>query len=197
VRVAALYDVHGNLRALEAVLAEVEREAIEQIVCGGDLLNAADDEACLSLLEGLGDRVTYLRGNADRAASGFADVVAAWPLTAELDVEGLGHVVFCHATPASDEELVTRLTPDEDLRMIFEAAVTVVGHTHVQYDRRVDGIRVVNAGSVGMPYESEPGAYWAVLGPDVELRRTVYTGAARPESGPDEASEYFDRHRGS
>jgi predicted phosphodiesterase len=144
----------------------------------------------------LGDRVTFVRGNADRAADGFEDVVAAWPLTAELVVEGLGSVVFCHATPASDEELVTRLTPDEDLGRIFTAPVTIVGHTHVQYDRRVGGIRVVNAGSVGMPYESEAGAYWAVLGPDVALRHTVYPGAAPPESGPDEASAYFERHRG-
>jgi diadenosine tetraphosphatase ApaH/serine/threonine PP2A family protein phosphatase len=50
----------------------------------------------------------------------------------------------------------------------------VCGHTHVQFDRRVDSLRVVNAGSVGAPYEAEPAAYWALLGEDVELRRTDY-----------------------
>jgi len=52
--------------------------------------------------------------------------------------------------------------------------VLVSAHTHVQFDRRVAGLRSINAGSVGMPYEDRPGAYWALLGPDVELRRTDY-----------------------
>jgi putative phosphoesterase len=196
VRVAALYDVHGNLPALEAALAEVEREGVKHVVCGGDLLGMDEDAACLERLRAFGD-VTFVRGNADRASSGFDDVVAGWPLTAELDVEGLGRVVFCHATPASDEELVTRITPEAELPRIYAAPVTVVGHTHVQYDRSVGGTRVVNAGSVGMPYEHRPGAYWALLGPDVELRRTDYEGAPQPENGPDEASAYFERLRGA
>ena len=195
-RVAALYDVHGNLAALEAVLVEVEREGVEHVVCGGDLLGMGEDAACLERLRAFGG-VTFVRGNADRASSGFEDDVASWPLTAELDVDGLGRVVFCHATPASDEELVTRITPEAELPDIYAAPVTVVGHTHVQYDRTVGERRVVNAGSVGMPYEHEPGAYWALLGPDVELRRTDYAGAAKPENGPDEASAYFERHRGA
>ena len=57
----------------------------------------------------------------------------------------------------------------------LEAGVLVTAHTHVQFDRCVAGIRSVNAGSVGMPYEGRDGAYWALLGPDVELRRTAYS----------------------
>ncbi len=69
--------------------------------------------------------------------------------------------------------------PDEEARVRelladVEQRTVVCGHTHVQFDRTLDGHRVVNAGSVGMPYEGEPGAYWALLGPDVELRRTAY-----------------------
>jgi diadenosine tetraphosphatase ApaH/serine/threonine PP2A family protein phosphatase len=67
-------------------------------------------------------------------------------------------------------------TPDERIRAFtagLDVDVVVCGHTHMQFDRRVDRVRVVNPGSVGMPY-GEPGAFWAVLGPDVEMRRTAY-----------------------
>jgi len=195
VRVAALYDVHGNLPALEAVLAELEDDM--HVVSGGDLFGGPAGRACLDRLLGLGDRVTFVRGNADREIAELADVVSEWSLSVVLAVDGAGPVAFCHATPASDEEIVTRLTPDEELRSRFSAPLTVVGHTHVQFDRSFDGVRVVNAGSVGMPYESEPGAYWAVIGPDVELRRTEYPGAPENEAGPDEASEYFESRRGA
>jgi hypothetical protein len=91
-------------------------------------------------------------------------------------------VLFCHATPRSDTEIFTRLTAEERLLPLFEgldAAVVVCGHTHMQFDRTIAGVRVVNAGSVGMPF-GEPGAYWLLLGPDVRLRYTPYdlAGAA-------------------
>ena len=60
--------------------------------------------------------------------------------------------------------------------------VVVCGHTHVQFDREAAGKRLVNAGSVGMPYEARPGAYWALLGPDVELRRADYDLEAAAEA---------------
>ena len=104
-------------------------------------------------------------------------LLAAFELSVELPVDGLGDVLFCHASPRSDEELITSLTSDELLSQALAgtaARVVVAGHTHVQLDRRVDEQRFVNAGSVGMPYEAQPGAYWALLGPDVELRRTAY-----------------------
>ena len=100
----------------------------------------------------------------------------------ELEVAGLGVVLFCHATPASDLPILTRATPEEDAaRELGDVAADVVvcGHTHVQYDRQVGRLRLVNAGSVGMPYEGSPDARWALLGPDgVELLSTPYDAVA-------------------
>jgi diadenosine tetraphosphatase ApaH/serine/threonine PP2A family protein phosphatase len=93
-----------------------------------------------------------------------------------VEIPGLGDVLFCHATPTSDTELFTRLTPDEEVTRLLdgtEADLLVCGHTHMQFDRRVGEVRVVNAGSVGMPF-GETGAFWLLLGPDVRLRRTRY-----------------------
>ena len=89
-------------------------------------------------------------------------------------------MLFCHATPRNDSEIFTRTTADELLLPIFgdlDVAVAVCGHTHMQFDRRVGNVRVVNAGSVGMPFGA-PGAYWLLLGPDVQLRHTRYDLAA-------------------
>jgi Calcineurin-like phosphoesterase superfamily domain len=109
---------------------------------------------------------------------GSADVqrIDTWPATLRLTIDGLGDVLFCHATPRNDVEIFTRLSPDDVvLPMLADArAPTVIcGHTHMQFDRTFGKTRVVNAGSVGMPF-AEPGAYWLLLGPRVELRRTLY-----------------------
>jgi putative phosphoesterase len=94
-----------------------------------------------------------------------------------LEVLGLGKVLFCHGSPYSDEEIITMLTPEARLEKILAGVnekVVVCGHTHHQFDRTVAGYRVINAGSIGMPYERKPGAYWALLGPEVRLQRTAY-----------------------
>jgi predicted phosphodiesterase len=99
-----------------------------------------------------------------------------WPATARVEIAGLGRVLFCHATPRNDTDIFTRLTPDDRLHQLFghvDADVVVCGHTHMPFERRVGAVRVVNAGSVGMPF-GEPGAYWLLLGPSIELRRTAY-----------------------
>ncbi len=191
-RVAALYDVHGNLPALEAVLAEVERAQVDVIVSGGDVLWGPLQAECLRLLVAADAR--FLRGNCERnvlAPSSETDrwcldrlraadraLVAEWPLTIELAVGQLGRAVFCHATPRDDEEILTRSTPDDEARAALggvSADIVVSGHVHVQSDRLLDGgPRLVNAGSVGMPCQGSPGAYWAVLDENVELRRTEY-----------------------
>ncbi|HEY7179078.1 MAG TPA: metallophosphoesterase family protein [Gaiella sp.] len=198
-RVAALYDVHGNLPALEAVLADPRCAEADTIVCGGDLVVGPYPAECLDTLEALGARARFVTGNCDReavetpeggelgAAARWSNErlgpervarVARWPLTVELDVTGLGRVLFCHATPTSDLPILTRVTPDEDVARELgsvSAGVVVCGHTHVQYDRRVADVRLVNAGSVGMPYEGSPDARWALLGDDgVELAATAY-----------------------
>jgi putative phosphoesterase len=193
VRIAALYDIHGNLPALEAVLAEIEHEPdVDEIVAGGDVLWGPKGSDCLALLEQAG--ATCVSGNCerevlhpqtdlDRRMLGALDarqqaLVATWPRAVERDVDGLGRVVFCHATPRSDDEILTRVTPDGAVAAALagvEADVVVCGHTHVQFDREAVGApRLVNAGSVGLPYEGAPGSYWALLGPGVELRRTEY-----------------------
>ncbi len=194
--VAAISDIHGNLPALEAVLAEIDREGVDEIVVAGDTISGPWPAEVFDLLDERGAR--HVRGNADREVIERSDrygplagwsadrlgeerrLVAAcsWFLTHELVVDGLGSVLVCHSTPVSDDPIYTRITPDAELDAIFDsvaADVVVCGHTHMQYDRALpSGLRVVNAGSVGMPYEGARGAYWALLGPDVELRRTSY-----------------------
>lgn len=105
------------------------------------------------------------------------DFLATLPPLLRLDVAGLGEVLFCHATARSDEERVTVFTPEQRLAGILADAgadTVVAGHTHRQFDRTAGGRRMINAGSVGRPYEHEPGAYWLRLGPGAELRRTPY-----------------------
>ena len=191
-RVAALYDVHGNLPALEAVLAEVEQLEVDAIVSGGDVLWGPLQHECLELLREAGAH--FVRGNcerdvlapptetaawcADRLTEADRELVRTWPLTLSLAPVALGEVLFCHATPRDDEEIVTRSTPDETVREALAgvtARIVVAGHVHVQGDRSVSGApRLVNAGSVGLPYEGSPGARWALLGETVELRCTEY-----------------------
>jgi predicted phosphodiesterase len=230
-RVAALYDVHGNLPALDAVLAELEEDWL--VVVGGDVAAGPWPAEVVERLRALRDRVRWVRGNADRELAAVPEqrpggpppeviewvrarlseeqlaFVTGLPERQSVDVEGLGRVLFCHATPRSDEDLLTRISPDERWAAALggvDERTVVVGHTHVQFDRRVGETRLINAGSVGMPYEAEPGAYWALLGPNVELRRTPYdTDAATkaiadagwpeewPAATPEEATEFFEQ----
>ena len=226
-RVAALYDVHGNLPALDAVLSEADADLI---LVGGDVVAGPWPSETLERLRGLGEHVHFIRGNADRELTRAPgpprkggpppellefvrerlseeqlSFLALLPLLESIEVEGLGRVLFCHATPRDDEELLTRISPDERwLEALADVSerVVVCGHTHVQFDRRIGDFRLVNAGSVGMPYEAEPGAYWSLLGPDVDLRRTEYeagdAGAIGwpeewPAETPEEATEFFEK----
>jgi len=208
-RVAAIYDIHGNLPALDVVLSDLERIEPDLLIVGGDVALGPMPAEVLDRLAGLGGFVRFVRGNADRELisaydmssseiearaddpaariSGWAAarlgerhraLLASFSEWVAVDVEGLGGVLFCHATPRSDEEIVTVLTPGARLREVLsnvEQKLTVCGHVHAQYDRRIDGERIVNAGSVGMPYQGEPvGAFWLLLGPGVEFRRSEY-----------------------
>lgn len=210
-RVAAIYDVHGNIDALEAVLENVETEGIDRVVIGGDIAWGPFPAEVVTRIRGFDRDVHVIRGNADREvgvraneADGLEPWVAevnAWcaeqvgddgrrwlasvPETLVLPIEGIGEVLFCHATPRSDEEIITANTPENEVAkalMGVQQRVIVCGHTHSQFDRAIGTARLINAGSVGLPYEDAPGAYWAILGPDVVLRRTDYdfsTAAAR------------------
>jgi len=194
-RVAALADVHGNAPALAAVLGELEQEPPDLVVFCGDLTWGSLPQETLALVRGLGIPARFVRGNADRmvgvedggvrgpwlAARHTAEdlaFLATFEPTVTVDVDGLGPTCFCHGSPRSDEECVTERTPVERVWEFMadrEEHVVVTGHVHLQFDRAVDGIRSVGPGSVGLPYGDQPGyAYWAMLGPDVELRRTPY-----------------------
>ena len=214
-RVAALYDIHGNLPALEAVLQDIRQANVDQIVVGGDVVPGPMPRETLRRLLDLdlpshfiygngelailaqmgGERtgsVTYwgttsrarppesiveiYRWTAAQLQPDLEPVLAHWPKTLQLEIDGLGQVLFCHSTPRSETEVFTRLTSEDRLLPIFQglnAPVVVCGHTHMQFDRMIGRTRVVNAGSVGMPF-GEPGAYWLLLGPDVQLRHTRY-----------------------
>jgi predicted phosphodiesterase len=173
-RVAVLNDIHAMPWALEAVLAEVDAD---EIVFGGDFIGGPCPRETLELVRSTGG--VCIRGNAERAPSerdtallGVEDVawLQALPLTTTLD-----RVLYCHATPTDDEPMTTAITPDDAIAELFAGieGTVVIGHTHHQFDRRVGALRVVNAGSVGMAYESHVAAYWAlVVDGEPELRRT-------------------------
>lgn len=193
-RVAALADVHGNAPALAAVLEEVGRERLDLVVFCGDVTWGSLPQETLALVRALSIPARFVRGNTDRMVGVETDgrgpwmtsqhtaedlaFLASFEQTVSVDVEGLGPTCFCHGSPRSDEECVTERTPVERVREFMadrEEQVVVTAHVHLQYDRMVDGIRSVGPGSVGLPMGDQPGyAYWATLGPDVELRRTPY-----------------------
>ncbi|MFH8771819.1 metallophosphoesterase family protein [Streptomyces sp. NPDC017958] len=201
-RLAVLSDIHGVLPALEAVLAEPEVAAADRIVLTGDITAGPQPAEVLDLLRSLGDRVLWVGGNADRelveyrrgerteipdpigpfAAQALredqVDFLAALPRTLTLRVRGLGKVLFCHATPRDDEELVlvdSRLERWAEVLSGLDPGIgtVVCGHTHMPYVRLAHGRLVVNPGSIGMPY-GRPGAHWCLLGPGADLRVTSY-----------------------
>jgi putative phosphoesterase len=206
--VAALYDIHGNLAALDAVLAEVPYDAT--IVVGGDVCAGGERPSeSLARLRGLGDRVRWVRGNADRelfpGEGGLVPEQLVEATRSELtedeiaflheqpETQQIGDVLYCHASPRNDMDIFTERTPEERIAFLFEGLdvpTVVCGHTHTQFERTVGGVRVVNAGSVGMPYEEEPGAYWLL---DLEHRRTPYDGAELKASREEAVAEFTER----
>lgn len=225
--VAALYDIHGNRPALDAALAEVERQDVDRILIGGDIVLGPMPRETLARVRALGDRAILIRGNCDRLVADPRGVaiehlpsivrdVVIWtaeqlsaeeraflgelPMTVTLTVAGIGDVLFCHATPRSDDELFTVQSTDEQLAPMFDgvtAPLVVCGHTHMQFDRRLRSLRIINAGSVGMPYGA-PGAHWLRLGPSVKIQRTAYdlgdaAAAVRSTDYP-QAESFASRH---
>jgi len=186
------------------VLEDIKSAGVERIIVGGDVLPGPMPHETIARLLALDVPVQFIHGNGDRVVRAqmngqeptevpepFRDIIrwtaaqlsredeqllASWPLTLRVQVQGLGDVFVCHATPRNDLEIFTRLTLEERLLPVFagvDAPLVVCGHTHMQFDRKVGATRVVNAGSVGMPFQ-DPGAYWLLLGPEVQLRKTTY-----------------------
>lgn len=202
--IAAIYDIHGNLPALEAVLAESFKQKVGKIVVGGDVFPGPMALECLDLLRNLDVAIDFICGNGDRVVlralskldidevpkpfqecirwnanqiDGLTEVmVRSWPETHRLHTSKLGDILFCHATPRNDTEVFLKTTAESTLIPIFDsvnAQTVVCGHTHMQFDRMITNTRVINAGSVGMPY-GEPGAYWLLIDSDFRLMRTDY-----------------------
>ena len=227
-RIAALYDIHGNLPAFEAVLADARSAGVDRIVVGGDVFPGPLSHAVLTslsscslpvdlifgngeiaILEHLAGRIParvpeafrpIVRWNAEQLDAAARQSLASWPKTLRIGVEPIGDVVFCHATPRDENEIFTKLTPEDRLVPIFEpanAALVVCGHTHMPFDRWIGRTRVVNPGSVGMPF-GPAGADWMILGPGVELRHTTYDLERAAEriraSGYPAADEFAARH---
>jgi predicted phosphodiesterase len=222
-RIAVLCDIHGNLPALDAVLAEVELLDVDAIVVGGDVVPGPFMAETVDRLRGLGDRARFVMGNGDREVveafdagtrpedagdsqfarftawcasridRGHRDFLASFEPVVRLPVDDVGPVLFCHGSPRGDTEIITQVTPPERLRpMLAEVAepTVVCGHTHHQFALEVDGKRVLNAGAVGMPYQGAAAAFWLLLGPEVDMRRTDYDvdgalAALRATGAPD------------
>lgn len=203
-KVAALFDIHGNLPALEAVLAAIATAQVDCLVIGGDIVPGPMPRETLDRLMALEWPAYFIRGNADRqvvdAFDGnhltglprdiqattiwtarqldvvHRDFLAGQPASVTLNIRSLGPVLFCHAAPGNDEVIITRVTPEERIRPWLEG---------------VDQAMIVS-GHTHMPFErqigrqrwinagsvgmpyGEPGAYWALLGPTVSLMRTAY-----------------------
>lgn len=208
-RIAALYDIHGNLPALEAVLAEMEAETIDLVVVGGDVVAGPMPVQVLERLRGLQVPVRWVMGNADREVVAFfdnperpvdehwrhpGDAWVARRLTGEQRdllaafeprVVAAG-VLFCHGSPRRDNEEIAAVTTPERVRPMLDGVaerLVVCGHTHHQFALEVDGVRVVNAGSVGMPFEGDAAAFWLVVEDgEPRHRRTGYDVAATAEA---------------
>jgi predicted phosphodiesterase len=203
-RVAAIYDIHGNLPALEAVLQDIRQSEVDRVVVGGDVVPGPMPRETLACLSDLDIPVQFIYGNGEVAVleqmagrdpaavpeqyrpivrwtaqqlhPEYERLLAGWPKTLRVEIPGLGQALFCHATPRNENECFTCLTPEDRLLEVFEGLdvpVVICGHTHMQFDRVIGRIRVLNAGSVGMPF-GEPGADWLLLGPGVCFRHTSY-----------------------
>jgi predicted phosphodiesterase len=203
VDVLVLYDIHGNIDALEAVLADPRAAGADAVVVGGDTVPGPFAGAVLDRLESLTPPVHWVRGNGEREVAeavgarrpepeDLAAVTAA-VTAAELGagrahmlgelplVQVVDGALYCHASPRRDDETLTRLSPPERwaeaLAGVTEPLV-VAGHTHQQDDRMVGDVRFVNAGSVGLPYEGDGAARWLwIADGEPQLRRTEYDAA--------------------
>lgn len=230
-KIAALYDIHGNLPALNALLEELQEVQPDLILVGGDIVSGPMPGQTLKRLCELGGQVRFIRGNGDREVvmaydgqplhpnmsekgrektywvaeqltRSQRDFLAQLPEQITLHVKGLGDVLFCHATPHSDEEIFTPISSQERLASIFtgiEQQIVVCGHTHIQFKLQVGDVCILNAGSVGMPYADRLGAYWLLLSSEgYEFRRTMYdveTAAQEiKDSGDPQAQEFAEKN---
>jgi predicted phosphodiesterase len=203
-RILALYDIHGNPDALAAVLADQRAQGADAVVVGGDAVPGPFAAAVLAQLDQLTVPVHWLRGNGEREVAASVDAADPDPsdlpaVTAALTAAEIGAqrahalgqlpltlsldgVLFCHASPRRDDEMLTRLTPEAAWAQALagvSAGLLVAGHTHQQDDRTVGSTRFINAGSVGMPYEGDGAARWLwIEDRQPQLMSSAYDSAA-------------------
>lgn len=211
-RIATLYDIHGNLPALEAVLDEIEKEQVDAIVVGGDAIAGPMPNEVLDRLKAIQTPVHYILGNGEsevlrylagepikgltpngeKGAVVVGDLlteenkafVRGWSFSVMFKSPHFGDVLFCHATPHNNTHVFTKVAEPSQIEPVFEgvmADLVVCGHTHMQYDLTAAGKRVVNSGSVGMPF-GEPGAHWLLIGETIEFRNTEFDREAAAET---------------
>jgi len=204
VRIAVVADIHGNLPALEAVLDDVDALSVDAVLVAGDVVGGPLVAESLELLNSRPEAVHWIGGNAEREAvaaydgaatsddlpgraaswsaralsQGWRSRLASWPTTVTLS-----GVVFCHGSPRSDDEILTRISPEATYRDALAGvteALVVGGHTHQQFIRQLgDNLTFANAGSVGLPYEGRLGAFWMLIDDNLpRLRQTAYDQAA-------------------
>ena len=202
-KVAAIYDIHGNLPALESVLYEIRQEKVDLLIVGGDVVLGPMSGDSLSCLLELDIPTKYIKGNCEVAVlaemagkepavpeqvretvrwtagqhnTEHKHLLSSWPATINYHVPGLGNILLCHATPQNENDIFTRQTPEENILPVFtglKAGIVVCGHTHMQFDRTIGDVRVVNAGSVGMPF-GKTGADWIMMDGTIQFRHTNY-----------------------
>ncbi len=203
-RIAAIYDIHGNVPALEAVLGDIKAKDVDLIVVGGDVVAGPFPVETLNLLQGITSPTQFILGNSEsdvlrciegkpiNALSKRAEEVArwitlqlstsqkiflsTWTPTTKIATDKWGEILFCHGTPRSNTEIFTQRTSHKNLSSIFESissSLVVCGHTHMQFDIHFNNKRIVNAGSVGMPF-GETGADWLSIDDEIHLMHTDY-----------------------
>lgn len=196
--IAVISDIHGNLWALEAVLRDLDRVSPQQVVVAGDLaFGGPTPGECVALIRRRG--YPTIRGNTDEwltnapgagVPGGVADA-AAWTrarLTAEdrryLSVlpflwrtsHDAGDILVVHATPWSISDAVMPDASEATVVRVFQeagAAAVVYGHIHIAYVRELDGRLLINPGSVGLPYDGDPRASYALFSADRGAWRTT------------------------
>lgn len=203
-KIAAIYDIHGNSTALETVLEEITKEDVDLIIVGGDVVSGPMPKETLALLQNVKVPTRYILGNAESEVLRYlngeeidglseraneeaqwvskqlsaenVEAIKGWSTIEKIQSNELGTLLFCHGTPRSDVEIFTKVTPDRKLEQLFknvDASVVVCGHTHIQFDRDIENIRIVNAGSVGMPF-GKTGADWLLIDSSIHFKHTDY-----------------------
>jgi len=191
---ALIYDVHGNLPALEAVLENAQEAGVERYLLGGDytLFGAWPRETVARLRDLDAD---WVRGNGERWTATPEDtpeqvrpaIAACRDLLGETLVAELaelpetlarGDTLYCHGSPRSDVESFLPQPAEGDAELLegVEAKRLVFGHTHLPFARSAEGIELVNPGSVGMPFDGDTRAAYGLVREDgtIELRRVAY-----------------------